>query len=93
MIIELESIIEYDYDKRVRYWPTKISQRRNKYFGNGIFSNDYPDNFWLLSEQYYTIAWTLYTASFNERVHWPYSGELEPFEIDVSHKEKLSKKY
>ncbi|MGV8946716.1 MAG: hypothetical protein ACOH1N_09830 [Lutibacter sp.] len=92
MVFELNSIVELDYSERIKLWPTKFTHKNSNFFANECFNDNHPNNFWLLSEQYYTIAWTLYSASFNERVKWPYSGNLMTFEKDKSHGEILTEK-
>ncbi len=91
MVTSLKSIINYDYSERIKFWPINVNEDKEK-LGSDMFTNDFPNNFWLLSEQYYTMAWSLLTASYDQRTMIPYSGELEDQEKDIFHRDILFKK-
>ena len=89
MTIEFDTIRNQDYSGRVRFWPKEVTKSGNDFYGNNIFSGDSPNNFWQLSEQYYSISWALWTAAFNERIKWPYADNVSS-EEDTTHKEYLA---
>lgn len=93
-MVEFQSIKNKDYSNRVRFWPNKIVPKNKNYFGEKYFNDDYDDsNFWLLSEQYYTLTWTLYTAEFNERKKWAYAVNINSDEDNIlSDEDKIHKK-
>ena len=91
MTIEFNTIRNQNYSERVKFWPTEITKSGNNFYGNNIFSGDWPNNFWKLSEQYYSISWTLWTAAFNERMKWPYADNISS-EEEQKHKDLLINK-
>tara|TARA_B110000908_G_scaffold162543_1_gene208143 strand:- start:1263 stop:1910 length:648 start_codon:yes stop_codon:yes gene_type:complete len=92
MILKFELIKTQDYRDRIRFWPNEIEIKdRNNFFTRDketVFNGTGANNFWRLSEQYYSIAWTLWTAAFNERIKWPYIDNIAD-EKDEKHKKLL----
>lgn len=91
MVIKFDTIKNQNYKSRVKFWPTEITKDGDNFYGNDLYSSDWPNNFWILSEQYYSISWTLITAAFNERRKWPYADNISSKE-DQNHKEFLISK-
>ncbi|MCP4456723.1 MAG: hypothetical protein GY816_01645 [Cytophagales bacterium] len=91
MTIDFKIVKNQSYPNRVKFWPTEVNNVGSNFLGNEIFSADHPNNFWRLSEQYYSISWTLWTAAFSERIKWPYADNVSSND-DETHRELIKQK-
>jgi len=90
-MVEFQNIKNEDYSNRVRFWPNKITIKNKNCFGEKYFNEYYDSNFWRLSEQYYTLTWTLWSAEFDEREKWAYAVNILSDE-DKIHKKLIGQK-
>lgn len=91
MIKEYKNIKDQSYLERLKFWPIEITQKKNIFIGSKFLSDDFPNNFWNLSEQYYTLAWTIFSGGYDERKKWSYANCIETKE-DVIHNKLLETK-
>lgn len=75
---------------RIAYWPNlEHVGKKTMRAVEDTFIPFRHDNFWLLSKQYYALAWSLFTADSVTNILVPYSGSVGQ-DVDKEHQRELS---
>lgn len=76
------------YKSRRDFWPD-INEKGKSYLAKkNSWETKSKSNMWTIGEQYYSLAWSLFTLGYVEQLDLPYRGNISSSE-DVTHQELL----
>ena len=64
------------YKARRAYWPELYDRNKDVHAISNTWALGSDSNFWTIGEQYYVLAWSLFTMGYRDQMNLPYTGNI-----------------